>query len=72
MEADGTVKDEHYGEKGSPQSYQLAQKALEGLRTYPDHLLAAQDPNQIDAISGATVSLKRFREAVWNALKQAK
>lgn len=72
MEADGTVKDEHYGEKGSPQSYQLAQKALEGLRTYPDRLLAAQDPDQIDAVSGATVSLKRFREAVWNALEQAK
>lgn len=72
MEADGTVKDEHYGEQGSPQSYQLAQKALEGLRTYPDRLLTAQDPEKMDAVSGATVSLKRFREAVWNALEQAK
>lgn len=72
MEADGTVKDEHYGEKGSPQSYQLAQKALDGLRTYPDQLLTVQDPEKLDAVAGATVSLKRFREAVWNALDQAK
>jgi len=31
-----------------------------------------QDPNEVDAVSGATVSNKEFKEAVWDALEKAK
>ncbi len=70
-EGDGKVKDEHYGEKTGEANFALAQKALAGIQAYPDKLLEAQDPEQVDGISGATISLKRFKEAVWDALDQA-
>lgn len=70
-EGDGKVKDEHYGENAGDANFVLAQKALAGIQAYPDKLLEAQDPEKVDAISGATISLKRFKEAVWDALNQA-
>jgi len=40
--------------------------------TYADKLVEVQDPNEVDAVSGATVSNKEFKEAVWDALEKAK
>jgi len=37
-----------------------------------DVVLTIQDPNEVDAVSGATVSNKEFKEAVWDALEKAK
>ncbi len=70
-EGNGEVKDEHYGEKTGEANFALAQKALVGIKAYPDKLLEVQDPEKIDAVSGATISLKRFKEAVWVALDKA-
>ncbi|MDO5733700.1 MAG: FMN-binding protein [Eubacteriales bacterium] len=62
----GNLKAEEYAAI-SPE----AAKAVEGMREYPDLLLKAQDPDTIDAVSGATISLDRFKAAVWDALKKA-
>lgn len=70
-EGDGKIKDEHYGEKMGEANFVLAQKALAGIKAYPDKLLEVQDPEKVDGVSGATISLKRFKEAVWDALDQA-
>lgn len=70
-EGSGKVKDEHYGEKMGEANFALAQKSLAGIEEYPNKLLEVQDPEKIDGISGATISLKRFKEAVWDALDQA-
>ena len=52
--------------------YKKAQIAVQGFSTYADKLVEVQDPDQVDAVSGATVSNKEFKEAVWNALDKAK
>lgn len=68
----GAVKDEHYGEASGEANYQKAQRAVEGMKQYPDQLVALQNVDDIDAVSGATVSLKEFQIAVKDALKKAK
>ena len=62
----GNVKGEEYGK------YKKAQIAVQGFSQYAEKLVEVQDPDMVDAISGATVSNKEFKEAVWNALEQAK
>ncbi len=71
LDAKGNVKDESYGKGLGGQSESKAQIALEGIRKYPELLVQKQDPETVDGISGATVSLKRFKEAVWKALEEA-
>lgn len=65
--ADGKPKDEHYGESAGAQNFAKAQVAFEGMKEYPNELVAKQDIDKVDAISGATISFKRFVEAVKNA-----
>ena len=68
----GNVKGEEYGKEAGEEKYKKAQIAVQGFSQYAEKLVEVQDPDMVDAISGATVSNKEFKEAVWNALEQAK
>ena len=68
----GNIKGDHYAKDAGEDKYMKAQIAVQGFSTYADKLVEVQDPNEVDAVSGATVSNKEFKEAVWNALEKAK
>ena len=68
----GNIKGDDYGKDAGDDKYKKAQIAVQGFSTYADKLVEVQDPDQVDAVSGATVSNKEFKEAVWNALDKAK
>ena len=68
----GNIKGDDYGKEAGDEKYKKAQIAVEGFSTYADKLVEVQDPNEVDAVSGATVSNKEFKEAVWDALEKAK
>ena len=68
----GNIKGDDYAKDAGEDKYQKAQIAVQGFSTYADKLVEVQDPDQVDAVSGATVSNKEFKEAVWNALEKAK
>lgn len=68
----GDIKGEEYGKQAGDDKYQKAQIAVQGFSQYADKLVEVQDPEQVDTISGATVSNKEFKEAVWDALEKAK
>lgn len=66
------IKDEEYGKKSGENNYKLAQKAVNGFKKYPEMLIKVQNIDEVDSISGSTVSYKLFKEAVKNALEKAK
>lgn len=66
------VKAEEYGKEAGEQKYQLAQKAVAGMKEYPKALVEYQDLEKVDAVSGATTSYLNFKEAAQAALDQAK
>lgn len=68
----GNLKDENYGKEGGNASWTAAQLSLQESAKYPEKLLETQDVEEIDAISGATVSYLRFKLALKEALKKAK
>ncbi len=68
----GNVKDENYGKDAGEKNYQLAQKALAGMKQYPALLIELQNVEDIEAISGASISLIEFRIAVKEALDKAR
>lgn len=73
---DGTAKNnEDYGKIGgviaNPDYYAKAQLAVEAMEQYAQQLLVVQDAQQIEAVTGATISYDQFQQAVANALKQA-
>ena len=68
----GNIKGEWLRKEAGDEKYRKAQIAVEGFSTYADKLVEVQDPNEVDAVSGATVSNKEFKEAVWDALEKAK
>ncbi len=68
----GTVKDENYGKNAGKDNYAIAQKALAGMKQYPALLIETQNVDDIDAVSGASVSLQEFKIAVKDALSNAK
>lgn len=71
----GHIKDEDYGKTNgrieNKNFYRKAQQALKGTAAYPGKLLETQNPAAVDAVSGATVSHRQFKEAVERALQQA-
>ncbi len=67
----GNVKDENYGKSAGDALYKKAQRAVKGMAEYPNMLVEAGNPNDVDAVAGATVSGKQFKLAVKNALEQA-
>ena len=68
----GNIKGDDYAKDAGEDKYQKAQIPVQGFSTYADKLVEVQDPDQVDAVSGATVSNKEFKEAVWDALEKAK
>ena len=71
-DSNGNIKGDDYGKDAGDDKYKKAQIAVQGFSTYAEKLVEVQDPNEVDAVSGATVSNKEFKEAVWNALEKAK
>ncbi|KXB44365.1 hypothetical protein HMPREF3188_01260 [Tissierellia bacterium KA00581] len=64
------IKDENYAKDDGDYNYKIAQKAVKNSKGYADKLVEVQDINKVDSVSGATVSCKRFKEAVKNALNK--
>lgn len=73
---DGTIKDVNYGkvngEISNQEFYDKAQLAVKAMKQYAEKLVEAQKLEDVDAITGATISYNQFREAVDNALDEAK
>lgn len=74
--ADGSEKDENYGKakEGATNQglYKIAQEAVKNSKEYPKLLVEKGKIEDVEAISGATVTFKSFTEAVNDALKDAK
>ena len=70
-ELDGTVKDETYGSGLSQENRLKAQKAVQSAPKYAEMLVEGGSLDDVDAISGATISYSEFVEAVNDALSQA-
>lgn len=67
----GNIKDSNYGKDSGEQNYKKAQKAVEGINKYPEELIKVQNIDDVDSISGATISHKIFVEATKKALEEA-
>lgn len=63
-------KIENYAKDDADFNYKIAQKAVKNSQGYAKKLIEVQDINQVDLVSGATVSNKRFKEAVKDAFKK--
>lgn len=74
--ADGSEKDENYGKAKegatNPGLYKIAQEAVKNSKEYPKLLIEKGKIEDVEAIAGATVTFKSFKEAVIDALKDAK
>lgn len=70
-ELDGTLKDESYGADLSRENRLKAQKAVQSADKYASSVIGKSSANEVDAISGATISCNEFKEAVNDALKKA-
>lgn len=70
-ELDGTLKDENYGAGLTKENRLKAQKAVQSAKKYAAAVVKAGAVDQVDAISGATISYHEFKEAVNDALKKA-
>lgn len=72
---DGSQKGEDYGKENGKITneglYKIAQNAVKNAKEYPKQLVEKGNIDQVDVISGATVSHASFKEAVENALKDA-
>lgn len=75
-EPNGTKKDGEYGKKSGSVAekdyYNKAQKAVAACDEYANMLVQNGSLDGIDAISGATKNYEQFKEAVENALENAK
>ena len=74
FELDGNKKDENYGVSlsGNKNKYTKAQNAVKACPEYAESLVKAGSLDGVDTISGATVNYDQFREAVEDALAQAR
>ncbi len=74
-QTDGTFKDDDYGKQNgeiaNKDYYAKAQKAVKACAVYAENLVG-KNLDDVDAITGATISYNEFREAVADALDQAK
>lgn len=72
---DGTIKDENYGkvngQTANEDYYQKAQIAVSAMKQYAAQLVEVQKLEDVDAVSGATISFDQFTQAVTEALKEA-
>lgn len=73
IDKDNNEKGEDYGkDTGNPGLIKIAQDAIKNAQDYPKQLVSTNDIEQVEVISGATNSYDLFKEAVNNALSQAK
>lgn len=72
-EPDGTLKDEDYGKTANNNQdfYNKAQKAVAACKQYAADLVEKGNPDEVDAISGATISYNEFLEAADAAIADA-
>ena len=70
-ELDGTLKDETYGAELSSENRLKAQKAVQSADKYAAMLVDRGSLEEVDVISGATISYNEFVEAVKDALSKA-
>ena len=70
-ELDGTVKDDSYGADLSQENRLKAQKAVQAGQKYAASLAETGSLDDVDTITGATISYNEFVEAVNDALSQA-
>ena len=72
-EPNGTLKDENYGKTANNNQdfYNKAQKAVAACKQYAADLVAKGSVDNVDVISGATISYKEFQEAADAALAEA-
>ena len=70
-ETDGKIKDESYGSDLSKENRLKAQKAVQSAEKYADMLVKKGSIDDVDVITGATISHNEFVEAVNNALEKA-
>ena len=68
----GNEKNESYGSMLSEGDYKKAQIAVKAIKIYPQQLLETQNLDEVDAISGASVSYGQFVETVEKAVADAK
>lgn len=71
-DSDGSVKGENYGKDAGEAAYKLAQQSLEASQQYPARIVEAGDIEKVDAVSGATTTLQKLKEATKDALKKAR
>jgi len=72
LTSDGKEKDESYGKQAGEESYKKAQEALKASQTLDEKLVELQDVEKIDTLTGASNSLKLFKDLVKEALEKAK
>lgn len=72
----GVEKDEEYGKKDgiieNQDVYKMAQKSVKATQDYAKALVKVQVPDDLEAMSGATSSLKTVQQAANRALETAK
>ena len=75
-EENGTPKDAEYGKQNgeimNQDYYNKAQKAVAACAEYAKQLVQTGELKEVDAITGASINYSQFKEAVKDALKQAK
>ena len=64
------IKDENYGKDDADFNYKQAQKAVKNSEGSAKKLVEVQDIDKVDSVSGATISYKRFKSAVKDALNK--
>lgn|GEM_PF-123066 len=74
-EKDGKLKGADYGkidgEIKNVGTYKIAQNAITQAAKYPDMLLQSQNIEELDALSGATVSFILFKDAIKQIMEKA-
>lgn len=73
IQKDGSIKDAEYGKKNGEIAdqnyYNKAQIAVKAMETYRAALESKQSIDEVEVVSGATISYNQFKEAVKDALK---
>ena len=72
IQKDGSIKDSEYGKRNGTivdqNFYNKAQLAVSAMKSYGQELEEKQSLDEVEVISGATISYNQFKEAVEAAL----
>ncbi len=71
LDQNGKEKDEHYGEEMGEANFAKAQIAQKGMHQYAEKMVEAGKVEMLEAVSGATISYKEFKNAVADAMSKA-